>query len=94
MPGDTARWPVRYQDLVRLQEYLAASSSLAWTPSNGLVHWTERGLLDDGRPAGVQATVALAARRMNTWCRASEAPNANRDSVAATGGEGIDLLPT
>jgi deoxyribonuclease V len=37
MPGDSARWPVRYQDLVRLQECLAASSPLAWTPSNGAI---------------------------------------------------------
>jgi deoxyribonuclease V len=37
MPGDSARWPLRYQDLVRLQECLAASSPLAWTPSNGAI---------------------------------------------------------
>jgi hypothetical protein len=37
MPGDSARWPVRYQDVVRLQECLAASSPLAWTPSNGAI---------------------------------------------------------
>jgi hypothetical protein len=37
MPGDSARRPVGYQDLVRLQECLAASSPLAWTPSNGAI---------------------------------------------------------